>query len=83
MLTIAVDRDLAGVPAGLAGFAAELKDPRHVVVRYQPSTAHVGMMLDALRSAGVNVVDVTTEEADLEDVFLRLTRGAPVAQAER
>ncbi len=74
VLTIAVDRDLPAPPAELAAFQPELKDARHLVVRYRPSLARVGMILDAVRSAGMAVVDVTTEEADLEDVFLRLTR---------
>jgi len=72
-LTIAVDRDLAAVPGELAGFQAEIKDARHLVVRYRPSTARVGEILDAVRAAGLLVSDVSTEETDLEDVFLRLT----------
>ena len=83
VMTIALDRDLTAVPAGLAELRAEIKDPRHLVVRYRPSHASVGGILEGIRATGANVVDITTEEADLEDVFLRLTRGAPVAQAER
>jgi ABC-2 type transport system ATP-binding protein len=75
ILTIAVDRDLAIVPSELATFRAEIKDARHLIVHYQPSHASVGAILDGLRTAGIGVVDITTEEADLEDVFLRLTRG--------
>ena len=31
-------------------------------------------VLDALRTAGVAIVDLQTVEADLEDVFIELTR---------
>ena len=30
--------------------------------------------LDATRAAGLGIVDMTTEESDLEDIFLQLTR---------
>jgi ABC-2 type transport system ATP-binding protein len=86
ILTITVDRDLTSVPAALASFRAEIKDPRHLVIHYQPSHASVGAVLDGLRTAGVGVVDLSTDEADLEDVFLRLTRGEtsePAGEAER
>jgi ABC-2 type transport system ATP-binding protein len=73
VLTITVDRDLAAPPGELAAFRTEMKDARHLAVHYQPSTASVGAVLDGLRGAGIGVVDITTEEADLEDVFLRLT----------
>ena len=78
VLTIATDRVLAVVPAELVAFHAELKDARHLVVHYRPSRATVGTILDGVRAAGITVVDVTTEEADLEDVFLRLTRGGAI-----
>ncbi len=85
ILTITVDRDLAGVPAELAPFRAEVKDMRHLAIHYRPSSASVGAVLDGLRAAGFGVVDVTTDEADLEDVFLRLTRDAsePELRPER
>jgi ABC-2 type transport system ATP-binding protein len=35
--------------------------------------------LAALAAAGIGIVDVTTREADLEDIFLQLTGTAPVA----
>ncbi len=73
VLTITLDRDLSAPPTALTSVRAEMKDPRHLAIHYQPSTASVGAVLDILRNAGIGVVDITTEEADLEDVFLRLT----------
>ena len=35
---------------------------------------NAGEVLAALQSAGLGIVDVSTHEADLEDVFLNLTR---------
>ena len=72
-LAIVVDRDLAAPPPELGGWDVEMPSPRRLVVRFQPSVTPVGRILDAVAKAGLEIADLTTEEADLEDVFLRLT----------
>ena len=42
--------------------------------RYRPSRTRVRDILAAMRSAEVPIADLTTHEADLEDIFLELTR---------
>ena len=73
-LSIIVDHDLAGVPAALGAFDAVLADARRLVVRYQPSRTRVAEILAAVHAAGLEIVDLSTLEADLEDIFLQLTR---------
>ena len=73
-LSLVVDRDLSAVPESLAGFDAVLKPPRGLVVRYQPSRRRVAEILAAVQAAGLEIVDLTTLESDLEDIFLALTR---------
>jgi ABC-2 type transport system ATP-binding protein len=73
-LSIIVDHDLAGIPASLRSFDAMLKDSRRLVVRYQPSRTRVAEILNAVQEAGLEIVDLSTLEADLEDLFLQLTR---------
>lgn len=75
-LIVHLDRDLAAVPQALSRFQAELPEPRRLVVHYQPSGTNVGDLLGAIRDAGVGIVDLTTEQTDLEDIFLQLTRGS-------
>lgn len=75
-LTIQTDRDLTAVPDALAGFTAELADPRHLIIRYQPSHQRVDAILAAVAAAGLTITDLSTEESDLEDIFLQLTRRA-------
>ncbi|MBE3636916.1 ABC transporter ATP-binding protein [Mangrovicoccus algicola] len=41
---------------------------------YRRSLTSPGAILEAVRNAGIQIRDVRTEEADLEDVFLALTR---------
>ena len=79
-MVLTLDQDIAEIPAALSSFRAEIRDPRHLVVHYQPSATRVGELLAAVSRAGLSVIDMTTIESDLEDLFLELTR-APGAQA--
>ncbi|MEZ5920832.1 MAG: ABC transporter ATP-binding protein [Parvularculaceae bacterium] len=54
-------------------YSAELKKDGRIAIPYQPSKGDVGAILERLSVAGVSVRDLTTVEADLEDVFLELT----------
>lgn len=74
-LVFLVEEDLAGVPAPLARFEAQLQSPRRLMLRYQPSRTRIGEILSAVQAAGITIVDMTTLEANLEDIFLQLTRG--------
>src|SRR3546814_1337213 len=75
-LTLVFDRDLADVPDCLMAFHAEQTGPRRVQFRYHTSESPVPQILDAVCGAGLSVVDMSTEETDLEDIFLQLPRGA-------
>ncbi|PKU25413.1 ABC transporter ATP-binding protein [Telmatospirillum siberiense] len=82
-LTVLVDHDLTAVPAELAPFGPELRDRRRLTFRYKPSRVQVGAILAALEAARLSVVDLSTEETDLEDIFLQLTRHTPDDAAGR
>ena len=71
--------DLTAVPAPLLPFDAVLQGPRRLLLRYQPTRTRIAEILAAVQAAGVEVVDLTTLETDLEDIFLQLTRGAAPA----
>ncbi len=75
-LTLIFDRDLPGVPEALSAFAPEQTGARHLLFRYHASDSPVPQILDAVCGAGLSVIDMSTEETDLEDIFLQLTRGA-------
>lgn len=67
----------AKLPEGLADTGARLDERGRIVVAYRPSQAKMGEVLDRVRAAGLVVTDLDTKEADLEDLFVRLTsRGA-------
>ncbi len=73
-LAIMVAEDIAELPAGLARFEAELQPPRKIVVRYRSTQTAAAEILAAVQAAGLSIIDLSTEESDLEDVFLQLIR---------
>ncbi len=73
-LIVTVGRDLVEIPEALRAFSPIQEAPRRLRFTYQPSRMPVGALLEALQTAGLEVLDLSTEQADLEDVFLRLTR---------
>lgn len=74
-LLITPTQPLAQVPAALASDRVTLKDDGRLHIAYQPSKAAVDKILSDVREAGITVKDISTEEADLEDIFLQLTYG--------
>ncbi len=75
-LTLVLGGDLDAVPEALTKFNAELATPRRLVFHYRPSQSPVPDILRAVTASGLQVVDISSEETDLEDIFLQLTRGA-------
>ena len=63
----------------LAGFEGKLRKDGSLAVTFRTETAGVEQVLAAVRAAGVQIHDLSTEEPDLEDVFLALTYGDPNA----
>jgi ABC-2 type transport system ATP-binding protein len=61
------------LPAGLAAMSPELRPDGRLILRYKPSEMPIAGILDTVRNAGLAIVDLSTEETDLEDIFLQLT----------
>jgi ABC-2 type transport system ATP-binding protein len=73
-LRVQIAGELDRVPDALTRFEPELEDGNRLVFRFAPSRVKVAEILDALSQAKLGIADLTTEEADLEDIFLSLTR---------
>ncbi|SLN63063.1 Daunorubicin/doxorubicin resistance ATP-binding protein DrrA [Falsiruegeria litorea R37] len=58
------------------GIDAILRDDGAVVLSYHSQQTSAEHVLEAVRSVGIRIRDVKTEEPDLEDVFLALTSSA-------
>ncbi|MGB5950366.1 MAG: ABC transporter ATP-binding protein [Parvibaculum sp.] len=59
--------------AAMEGLRTEITQSGALSVQYNPLEASVMDILDRVRARGLEIVDISTEESDLEDVFLQLT----------
>ncbi len=75
-LTLVLAEAVTEVPAVLAPFEPELVEPGRLVFHFRTSQSPVNEILSAVAASSLTVVDMSTEETDLEDIFLQLTRGA-------
>ena len=73
---VTVDRDLTVVPDAACFDKIELLGERTLAITYRKDKVNAGDVLAALQKEGLGIVDVSTREADLEDVFLNLTRAS-------
>jgi len=74
VVEVTVDRDVAVAPDNACFDKIELKAERTLAITYRKDRVNAGDVLAALQREGLGIVDVSTREADLEDVFLNLTR---------
>ena len=73
---VTVDRDLTQAPQGPCFDKIEIVRERTLAITYRKDKVNAGEVLAALQRDGLGIVDVSTREADLEDVFLNLTRAS-------
>ena len=71
--TITLASPPAALPPALAAMGAVLDAQGRLVVRYRPTQMQIAQILDAVRAADLAIADLATREADLEELFLRLT----------
>lgn len=76
IVAVTVDKDLNSAPSHEAFAKVELSGARGVEVTYNKDQLTAGQVLGILQEQGLVVEDVTTREADLEDVFVQLTSAA-------
>ena len=73
IVSVTVDKDLAGPIMEPSFLKAEVVEPRRLDITYNRDATSAGQVLALLQSHGYAIEDVTTREADLEDVFVQLT----------
>ena len=79
IVRITVDKDLAGPPMEPVFVKADVLAPRTLEITYDRDRSSAGQVLALVQQHGYAIEDVTTREADLEDVFVQLTSAANVA----
>jgi ABC-2 type transport system ATP-binding protein len=78
---VVVDRDVDVAPQASCFDKIEIVAERTLAITYRKDRVNAGEVLDALQKQGFGIVDVSTREADLEDVFLNLTRASNASNA--
>ena len=76
LIVLTLDRD---IDSSLANADFEKIDQiadRIVEISYSKDRLNAGQVMHRVREAGYDIIDVSTREADLEDVFLNLTKAA-------
>jgi ABC-2 type transport system ATP-binding protein len=73
---VTVDRDIDRVPDAPCFDKIAMVGERTLAVTYRKDKVNAGEVLMALQKDGLGIVDVSTRDADLEDVFLNLTRAS-------
>ena len=73
IVAVTVDKDLTGPIEEPVFTKAEVIEPRRLEITYDRDKASAGQVLALVQSHGYAIEDVTTREADLEDVFVQLT----------
>ena len=74
VVEVTVDRDVTRPLENACFDKIELSGARTLAITYRKDRVNAGDVLAALQREGLGIVDVSTREADLEDVFLNLTR---------
>jgi ABC-2 type transport system ATP-binding protein len=76
IVVLTLDRDLTEAPSHPAFLKCEALGERIVEITYDKDRTNAGEVLALVQDQGYVIVDVTTREADLEDVFVSLTTAA-------
>ena len=71
-VVVTFDRDLERVPTSGEFDNIVLLDERRLEITYRKDKVNAGQVLSALTADGLGIVDVSTRDPDLEDVFLSL-----------
>ena len=76
IVVLTLDRDIAALPGHPAFLKCERTGERTLEITYDMDRTNAGEVLGVVQGEGLAIIDVSTREADLEDVFVSLTSSA-------
>ena len=79
IVVLTLDDDVAKLPSSPAFLKSEPAGERSIEITYDKDRTNAGEVMAQVQAQGLTIVDVTTREADLEDVFVSLTSEAKAA----
>ena len=66
--------DIQEIPKGLEKYKASIEGKRSLIMRYSPQDQGADDILKMVQGINNPIIDITTEESDLEDIFLQITK---------
>ena len=79
VVVVTLDQEIGQCPEHPAFHKCEKVGEHTLEITYDMDRTNAGEVLSLVQGMGLNIVDVTTREADLEDVFVSLTSSAQAA----
>ena len=73
LLKITPKEALTSIPDSLADLNAKLSEDGDLNITFHSSETGIGRLLEQVREAGIGVADLSTEQPNLEDVFVAMT----------
>ncbi|NCP10811.1 MAG: ABC transporter ATP-binding protein [Sphingomonadales bacterium] len=73
-VVVTLGQDVDALPQGSKFEKVEAIGERQIAITFDIDKATAGEVITAVQAGHYDIIDVTTREADLEDVFLKLTR---------
>lgn len=75
IVVLTMAEPLTEAPQHMAFLKSQLTGEKTLEITYHKDHTNAGEILSLVQNAGIAIIDVTTREADLEDVFVSLTSG--------
>lgn len=72
-LVLTLDKEITEIPPGLSELQTAIDDMR-LCIKYQPSKLSFEQIISQVKQSGFAIMDLSTREVDLEDIFRDLTR---------
>ena len=79
VVVVTLDQEIGQCPEHPAFHKCEKVGEHTLEITYDMDRTNAGEVLSLVQGMGLNIIDVTTREADLEDVFVSLTSSAQAA----
>jgi len=73
IITIRPTNVLQTLPSALQKIGATLNKIGEIEVHFRPSHMSIGHILQKVQDAAIEISDLSTQESDLEDIFLQIT----------
>lgn len=79
IITIRPATPLSQMPDALQRVGAQLNKAGEIVIRFSPDHISIGKILQKVQNAAIEIADLSTQESDLEDIFLQITSAKKIA----